>query len=370
MKLRPKIVSNPPWQPPLSLHANGDEPRFAAVQPVVIFEIIPPAKRSLDAFRDKAQRLSSLLSRTHVDAINIPEIRKGMGHSNRPTRFGAKTEPRVFAAVIQHMLGIDTIVNRITVHDQSPAQYEWLKSTYHDYGVENLVLVGGESPEEAYPGPSVTKMGDMVTKFLNHGWQESDIGSNQPIRLRTDFFCGGVTIHTRREEDPALDEPARLITKARHGIQFFMSQASYEAQSSQALLTDYNNACLDQHVEPKRIILSFAPVSSPRDLQFLKWLGVHIPPEVETYLLHGGKASQISERSLKVCRDILSSVLNHVLKHQLTVPLGINVEHIMNHNFSVSIEMIQELSALYRTIWVDQLFPVSQKGKVPVRRLA
>jgi 5,10-methylenetetrahydrofolate reductase len=370
MKLRTKIVSNPPWQAPLSLHENGDEPRFATVQPVVMYEIIPPAKRSLDAFKEKARRLSSLLSRTHVDAINIPEIRDESGQGIRPIRFSAKTEPRVFAAIIQHTLGIDTIVNRVSVHNPSVAQYEWLKSTYHDYGVENLILVGGESPDVVYPGPGVTKMGDMVTKFLNQGWQESDSGNHQPVRRRTDFFCGGVTIHTRREEDPALDEPARLITKAKHGLQFFTSQANYEARSCQALLTDYDVACTEQRVDPKRIILSFAPISSPHDLQFLKWLGVYIPPEVEKYLLHGGKRSQMSERSLEISRDVLGSVLNHVIKNKLTVPLGINVEHIMNHNFSVSIEMIQELSALYRTIWVDQLFPVKGLQKTAHRRAA
>ena len=35
---------------------------------------------------------------------------------------------------------------------------------------------------------------------------------------------------------------------------------------------------------PRRILLSFAPVSSKKNIDFLKWLGVEIPLQTEKHL--------------------------------------------------------------------------------------
>ena len=40
--------------------------------------------------------------------------------------------------------------------------------------------------------------------------------------------------------------------------------------------------------------------------------------------------------------------LNHLNENDIIVPIGLNVEHIMSYNFQASIEMLQELSRIYR----------------------
>ncbi len=358
MRFRNKVESKPPLHLLHAARIEGSEVPIHRVQPVVIYEIIPPAGRSVKALRKKAERLNSLLSRTHIDAVNIPEIRDETGRTARPIKFLSKTEPRVFAAVVEQTMGIDTIVNRVMVCEGTDQQNEWLKSTNDEYNVENLVLVGGESSDIDYQGPSVIEAGDMITKFLNQGFQKNELGDISSIRRTTDYFCGGITIHTRRDDDPMRDEPARLIEKSNHGINFFTSQVVYEAEATKRLLFDYDRACRSSKTPPKRIILSFAPVSEPRDINFLKWLGVIIPQSVEEYLIAGGKPSRVAERSLEVTRDTLNSILNYVREERLIIPLGLNVEHIMNHNFAASVEMIQELSGLYRHCCLEGAFPV------------
>ena len=47
-------------------------------------------------------------------------------------------------------------------------------------------------------------------------------------------------------------------------------------------------------------------------------------------------------------QEELNEILNHLEKNKIKVPIGLNVEHIMSYNFQASIEMLQELSRIYR----------------------
>ena len=51
-------------------------------RPVVAYEILPPREKdgTLNAY---AETISSLLSQTHIDAINIPEVHDEVGRGER-----------------------------------------------------------------------------------------------------------------------------------------------------------------------------------------------------------------------------------------------------------------------------------------------
>ncbi|MCH2650348.1 MAG: hypothetical protein MKZ99_02995, partial [Candidatus Marinimicrobia bacterium] len=90
----------------------------------------------------------------------------------------------------------------------------------------------------------------------------------------------------------------------------------------------------------------FAPVSSQKNIEFLKWLGVEIPDDTERYLK--GRSGSMTERSLDVAVEVLNEILDHITVNHLKVPVGLNVEHIMSYNFQSSVEMLQELARIYR----------------------
>ena len=56
----------------------------------------------------------------------------------------------------------------------------------------------------------------------------------------------------------------------------------------------------------------------------------------------------MSDESLEIASEILKGILNNNEKLGITVPIGLNVEHIMSYNFQSSINMLQELSRIYR----------------------
>ena len=54
-------------------------------RPVVAYEILPPREKD-GTLNSYAANISSLLSQTHIDAINIPEVRDEVARGERPIR--------------------------------------------------------------------------------------------------------------------------------------------------------------------------------------------------------------------------------------------------------------------------------------------
>ena len=294
-------------------------------RPVVAYEILPPREKD-GTLNSYAERISSLLSQTHIDAINIPEVHEENARGLRPVKNLERAEAREFGRLLQDNVGIEAIVNRVTVHNDLDYQKSWIKETFYDYDIENLILVGGESSDIKYPGPSVNETSEYITRDLNAG--------------KFDFFCGGITIPSRKIES------VRLLKKGSNGIEFFTSQVLYDGKKIKKMLKYYDDVCKENNVLPRRILLSFAPVSSKKNIDFLKWLGVEIPSQTEKRLTN--KKTNMSDESLEIASEILKGILNNNEKLGITVPIGLNVEHIMSYNFQSSINMLQELSKIYR----------------------
>ena len=257
-------------------------------RPVVAYEILPPRGKD-GTLNSYAERISSLLSQTHIDAINIPEVHEENGRGIRPVKNLERAEAREFGRLLQDSVGIEAIVNRVMVHNNLDYQKNWIKETFYDYDIENLILVGGETSDIEYPGPSVNESAEYITRDLNAG--------------RFDIFCGGITITSRQIESK------RLLQKGSNGIEFFTSQVLYDSVKVKKMLKYYDELCKENSVLPRRILLSFAPVSSKKNIDFLKWLGVEIPLQTEKRLTND--KTNMSDESLEIAAEILKDILNN-----------------------------------------------------------
>lgn len=308
-------------------------------RPVVLFGLLPPRVGD-HALRKGIRKLEKLLSNVHVDAVNVPEVRAESSRGIRPVQRLSKIEPRAFASVVE-TIGVSTVLNRCVVYDEEEVFCSWLKETVATYGQRNLVLVGGETSKTSYPGPSVLRAAELVKRMSDRGLPGLELS------------VGGIVIPSRRKFILLADEPARMVEKTRHGVDYFISQVLYEAESVKRLLADYCDLSTRFGIEPRRIILSFAPMQNAEDAAFLKWLGVVIPPEVELYLLEDG--NKTLERSMAVAESVLVEVLDFVVEQDLEVPLGIDVEQLRWHSFDVAVELLRHLSSKYRSKIYDQL---------------
>lgn len=306
-------------------------------QPVIFFELLPPTQgdgnNDNDSFlKNYAHTAVELLTSTSIaiDAINIPEIHDEPNGHLRPSPYLPKIEPRELAQQIQLVSNFqfDIILNRGTVYYPAKEQEKWLEETIHDYKINTLILVGGGKSSISYPGPSVTEMAKYISEHY---------GKN--------YLSGGIAIQHRRKAIEEEDEPYRMIAKSEPGIQFFTTQIIYDATSMKELISDYYTLCRTLEKEPKRLFLSFAPISNEKDVDFLRWLGVQIPDSVVKNLLKSNIG--IGWRSLKNATAELCDILDFVQKHNIKVPLGLNIEHITPRNFDLSQMFVDELGRNY-----------------------
>ena len=290
--------------------------------PVGVYEILPPRQKD-GTLNSYAENISSLLSQTHIDAINIPEVRDEVARGERPVKNQIRAEPREFGKLLQDIVGIEAIVNRVVVHQELEKEMEWFEETYTNFEIENLITVGGESRKIKYPGPSVNR----ALKAIK---------DNSKLNI----LCGGISIPSREKES------LNLIEKSTNGSEFFTTQVLYDSSKIIKMISHYQKRCDEQNTFPRRLLLSFAPVSSKKNIDFLKWLGVEIPGETESFLNENEK--NMVERSMEISVGVLEETLSFLNENKIVVPIGLNVEHIMSYNFQSSIEMLQELARIYR----------------------
>jgi 5,10-methylenetetrahydrofolate reductase len=283
--------------------------------PMTLFEVVPPAAGRSEAMEASLHELAQLRGR--VDAINIPEIHDEDRPGERTSKFIERVEPRQLGSRIQRELGIEAVINRVTVHDAEPER--WFRDTCGPWDIRNWVLVGGESAKIRYPGPAP----GAAARLLK--------GLQLPVSL------GAITIPSR------VNEPDRIRNKNAQGIDFFTSQVMFDSNDLVWLIQRLNGV-------EARIFLSFAPVTSRRDLQFLRWLGVDIPGDLDRFLLgaaasDAGPCENCLDRSINLAQRILMDVFDNLPPDP--PPIGLNIEHITRKNFAPALTMLDRLGNLY-----------------------
>jgi len=287
--------------------------------PITLFEVVPPpaAKpESLESTIAEVEKITGL-----VDGINLPEIHDEDRGTPRTHNFVHRVEPRVLGAGILRKANTEIVVNRCVVYD--PDQTAWFRKTLDEFAIENFILVGGESSKIRYPGPSVSEAAQQLR------------AAQLPVSL------GGITIPSR------LNEAERIRRKSEAGIDFFTTQVLFDSNDIVALIHHLNGL-------EARIFLSFAPVSHPRDLEVLRWLGVDIPVHLDRFLLRGeGTEDRVTptpeqtsfDRSLKLAQHILMDVFDNLPPDPPAI--GVNIEHINRRNFGAAVKMLDQLGKLY-----------------------
>ena len=76
------------------------------------YEILPPREKD-GTLNSYAETISSLLSQTHIDAINIPEVNDEIGRGERPVSNQKRGEPRKFGMLLQDIVGVFFLIDLI-----------------------------------------------------------------------------------------------------------------------------------------------------------------------------------------------------------------------------------------------------------------
>jgi hypothetical protein len=120
----------------------------------------------------------------------------------------------------------------------------------------------------------------------------------------------------------------------------------YDAEPTIRLLKDYAAGCREAGIVPRKVVLTFAPVSRAKTMDFVKWLGVRVPTEVEGRILG---ADRPVEASIEYLCDLLRSILSECAG--VGIPLGISCESVSI--FKAEIDGVHELFRRLQCILLD-----------------
>lgn len=137
-----------------------------------------------------------------------------------------------------------------------------------------------------------------------------------------------------------------MLRKQKAGAEWFISQAVYDTEPTIRLLKDYAALCRQHGVTPRKVVLTFAPVSRAKTMNFIKWLGVRVPPDVEESIL---KAEKPVEESIVLLCNHLKTILAEC--SGIGVPLGVSCESVSI--FKAEIDGVHELFRRLQGILLD-----------------
>lgn len=334
-------------------------------RPVFLLGDVPPVagtppgacQRICDKFMARSRALAS-------DGFVVYDIQDEPGHADsnsnsnsnsnmpRPFPFRRVMDSSKYAALLARSSGKQCLVYKCVADANFD---EWLATATTEHGHSAINLVGRATSGGDYQGPTIAEAMNVV--------------HNNP---RSQFGC--VCIAERHTLEAAAargksypTEHVNMIRKQEAGCQWFVSQAVYDPEPTIRLLQDYAALCREKGVVPRKVILTFAPVSRAKTMTFLKWLGVRVPPDTETAILDADKPI---ERCIALLCDMLRTILLEC--GGIGVPLGISCESVSI--FKAEIDGVHELfrrlqgilldarGSPWKVQWIEVVVPKEEQG--------
>jgi len=141
-------------------------------------------------------------------------------------------------------------------------------------------------------------------------------------------------------------EHLNMLRKQEAGCGWFVSQAVYDVENTIRLIRDYAAICRQKGFKPRKIILTFAPVSRAKTMEFVKWLGVQVPATAEELIL---KSEKPVDASIEFLCNALRTILSETVG--VGVPLGISCESVSI--YKAEIDGVHELFKRLQGILLD-----------------
>ncbi len=164
---------------------------------------------------------------------------------------------------------------------------------------------------------------------------------NEAYKIKKQFnpniTIGGICIPERHEKKK--DEELRLASKIFKGCEFFITQTVYNIENAKKLIDDY----VSLEIKKVPIIFTFTPCGSKKTLDFMRWLGICMPPYFEQRLFE-------HEDPLQKSVDLSLDLFEFLYKYGKAkgVSIGANVESISTRKVEIdaSIELLKGIKKL------------------------
>ena len=139
-----------------------------------------------------------------------------------------------------------------------------------------------------------------------------------------------------------------MLKKIKFGCEWFITQGIFASEPVIKLIHDYAALCRKEGITPKKIILTFAPCGREKTLQFIKWLGMSVPQDVETRLFSRSRSLTATTTSTSSSSSTTTTIAT-TTSNALTLPLS-SVDQASSHQAIVSESMALHAELLSRIL--------------------
>ena len=294
----------------------------------VIYEIVPP-RRDTSRFQTELRGVEEVLHDSRISAINIPELINRKEDRGRLRYSPATIPPEDYAIMIKEYK--EPIINMITPRLPRDEFLHRARKVLHDYGIQNLVLVGKERHDDVLPGPGVVE----ALRLLR-------------LERRDHIAIGGICIFNRRSTETEatskrvsrVGEPEKVWMKSEAGCEFVTSQISFDPGPAVKFLTAYQDLCETRRVKPLTVFVSLATIPSPSILTLIESLDVVVPAKVRKRLLG---SDQMGKESVRVAAETYETIVTRTEEEGVQIPLALQIEQLGVNNDELSLELLDRV---------------------------
>ena len=288
---------------------------------ILFYGLTPPKdKHTQEELKTIAAKHIARIENLDIDGLILYDIQDETDRTDkeRPFPFMHTLDPCVYAKqYLDAPLSMPVVVYRAVGKYSKDEFSEWLKNRKNrDF---HSVFVGAASKD--------TK----VTIDVKEAYKLKK-------EICNDMVVGGIVIPERHTIKK--DEHLRVFSKIDNGCEFFVSQCVYDLMAAKRFLDDYLLYAKKHNKPLVPIIFTITPCGSAKTLEFMKWLGIHIPPHLEERLKN---SEDILEESVKLSRDIFEIL--YLYGKGKGIPIGCNVESVAIRKVEIdaSIELLHDI---------------------------
>ncbi|MFA6757345.1 MAG: methylenetetrahydrofolate reductase [Sulfurospirillaceae bacterium] len=293
----------------------------------LLYGLTPPKKSSTkERILEISQTQLDRLKGTPIDGVILYDLQDEASRTKkeRPFPFLETIDPLEYASEYLNRLNKPFIIYKAVGKCSNEEVKEWLQA--RDNGTNLSVFVGAAS-----------KMQTIKTSLP----QAYSLYKNSSSKMR----LGGVAIAERHVVKQ--DEDLRVIRKIEDGCSFFITQAVYDYEATKSFLMDYKKSISKSNLPTAPMIFTLTPCGSIKTLEFMEWLGIHIPKEVKNRLINSPK---MLEESMNYLISLFKKIT--ILAKELNIPIGVNIESvaIRKEEIEASIKLIYEIENILRDV--------------------
>lgn len=295
-------------------------------RPVFLFGSTPPKDgTTVEKAKEACAKFAARSAVLATDGFIVYDIQDECSRTNneRPFPFRKTMDPSLYASLFPSISGKECVVYKCVVEDTPEAYDQWLDRAIYEHGHRAFNLVGAASSSaQKNLGVSLVDAGKKTTE-------------------RNDCKFGCVCIPERHTSKG--NEHVNLLRKSEFGAEWFITQGIFNPDALIKMMHEYSDLCKEKGVAPKKMILTFAPCGRPKTMTFIKWLGMHVPADIEERIF---SAANPVQESIAVHCEILARVLEATAT--TGIPLGINVESlsIFKEEIDAAHDLFQRLQVL------------------------